>query len=528
MSKKEMSDTINRQAWYDSLPLGQVKKASLLSQLAGTLHRDDFADLESEFSDEKVASALGSCSLVMDLLASAASRPPAEKTASSNTPGRMDVVQIVPTRYGYSVKWAAAPDGAGQVQQQQMTAPQAQEVLPPEALQQADQQGVATMTGVEAEPDPLEETPAPIEGFGIYKVYEAGSDNQLVGFVIPQLYDPVQGQPVQMALFTNGGQYALQPSMVGNLVTVAHNLPEAGQDPRGLGVFYKTNGRNVIATVPYTIVSKATIEGKTAFTATTMEGVEIQITPSEGLKKPVAASPQEVVVPLDFSWMPLNNEIQVADGEAQQQDVMAQEKQAAALTAVEIRAWRSNGTFQCDLQGPAFEKVGSGTHSLEDALFYLAASGMPQNLSMECIKTAAADSSAVTLYGLRPLLPEEEVGESLAMYLSEKRAGLDEAGIKPHCLLREALALGMDKEAMDLVGADSIDHILSLNFINERNVEKFVEYLPDLEATQSKLASLVLAGQLGLRPVSKTAAKSAMDSLEEVITGLKSVKKFQV
>jgi hypothetical protein len=59
-------------------------------------------------------------------------------------------------------------------------------------------------------------------------------------------------------------------------------------------------------------------------------------------------------------------------------------------------------------------------------------------------------------------------------------------------------------------------------------VETFIEFLPQLEEASTKLASVVLAAQIGLQSVPKTAAVRAMFALEDVINGLKSLKTYQV
>ena len=78
------------------------------------------------------------------------------------------------------------------------------------------------------------------------------------------------------------------------------------------------------------------------------------------------------------------------------------------------------------------------------------------------------------------------------------------------------------------MGVDSLDTLLSIGLINPENVQDFVDELPTLEETQSKLAGLVFATQLGMGSVPKTAAVRAMTALEDVIMGLKSLKTYQL
>lgn len=503
---------------------------NLSTKIAGTIRKGDFDVFEATFKEAEVAQLLPTCPVTVSALSKIASRgvgspltiASATKLASR---GRFDVVQVRPTEFGYLVKWAAAPDGV-QPQQQEMSVPQAQQALPPEALQTADEQGVATMTGVEAEPDPLVESQQPIEGFGTYKVTDS-SGNQLVGYVIPTLFDPRTGQSGPTKLFTNGSAFALQPDMVGVLVGVSYNLPEGPPEPRGMGVFYKTDGKGIIATIPFNVMTAVSVEGARYYSATTMEGQEVQLTPSEGLVRPVATSPTEIAMPTDYTWLPLNGQIQLMGAGA---DPMQQAKTASFSSSAVIRAWQDGygGVQGVKLTGPVFDKVGSGDHDLCDALFMLAAAGMPQNLAVACIEKAASTGEPMRMYGLRHLSAEQDIVKEA---LADAVADLASRGVtipKSVCLLKEAMAIEMHKEAKALVGVDSLDTLLSIGFINNENIQDFVDSIPELEEASSKLAGLVFAAQLGLQSVPKTAAVRAMNSLEDVITGLKGLKTYKL
>ena len=500
---------------------------SLCRAIAGTLRKSDFDRFENEMGDTAVADLLPKTASVMECLVHLTSGPLVDVERMSKLASELaelqecDVLQVRPTQYGYLLKYASAPEGT-KPKEKRVTAQEAKRSVPKEVLDTADEQGAATVTSVEAQPDPLEETPAPVEGFGMYKVFEAGTGQQMVGFVLPGLLDPRTGSIDPQRLFTNGGQFALQPAISGVLIGVSFNLPGGEQEPRGLGLFYKSDGRGIIATVPFSVISKVRVEGRTYYSAQDAMGAEVQIVPSEGLARPVATSPQEIVIPSDYNWLPLDNEIQLEGGGG---DVMRATKTAAASTMVEIRAWRDEeGGGGCDLSGPVFEKNGAGTYDWADGAFWLAAAGMPQNVSVACMDKAASSGKPVRMYGLQPLNPTPRHIKEAAAAAMAGLVGVQVPG--SHNLFREAIAIGHDKEARAVVGADSVDSILAINFINPENLETFVEHLPALEESASKLAELVLATQLGLQGVSKTAVMRAMSSLETVIEGLKGLKTY--
>lgn len=495
----------------------------LCAAIAGTLNRGDFDRFDQTFADPEVRRMIEKNASVMTCLQDLTSKPvvefaeTAKKAAARFSPGT-DVVQVRPHGYGYLVKVSAAPAGMAP-QEMQISAQQAQQALPPEMLQAADQQGVATVTGVQAEPDPLVEQMAPVTAFGLYKVTNAETGKQVVGHVIPNLFDPIQGGPTGIALFTNGAAYAAQPGIVGSLIGVSHNLPiPENPDVRGIGVFVKTNGKAIICTVPYNVVTKVNVEGNSYFAAQDMNGNDIRIIPSPGLLRPTASSTTDIAIPPDYKFMPLENPIQLSSGN----ELMKAAQANAYETMVEIRAWEGG----CRLSGPVFEKIGSGEHDWVDGVFWLAAAGMPQNLSAACLEKAASTGQPIRLFGLRPLSSREEVYEDA---LKEAAVELLETQLPQRVnLLKEISAITFDKKASALVDTASVDAVLALNFLNPENVETFIEFLPQLEEASTKLASVVLAAQIGLQSIPKTAAVRAMFALEDVINGLKSLKTYQV
>lgn len=80
------------------------------------------------------------------------------------------------------------------------------------------------------------------------------------------------------------------------------------------------------------------------------------------------------------------------------------------------------------------------------------------------------------------------------------------------------------KVAAAVDDADTVDKILSLNFLTHANIQKFVEYIPQFKETLTKIADLLLASRIGL-DVPSSALRTAMTSLAETIMFLDSVGK---
>lgn len=520
---------------------------SLCEAISGTINAADFARFEAVFSDPQWRPALEKNASLMYYMGKLVTEPAtrsdvllkqAEAFAARQ---RFDVIQVLPAVGGYTVKVSSAPDNMRPVSFF-LTEKQAEEVLPPETMQAADQTGAATMTGVEADPDPLVESAQPVTTFGMYKVMEKGTGKQIIGYVIPQLMDLMSGQMLPQALFVNGSQYATQPVIMGSLVGVNFNLP-ATPNIRGMGAFYKSDGRAIVVTTPVEIISEVTVEGRKYYAAR-LNGQEIQLSLVDNLKRPTMMGPGEVAVPRDYSFMQLDSPVFLEEGapqmatpmpapaqvqppmEAGQAPVAAppqqappaqipmKEAQAAAFpTMVEIRAWNDN---TCDLRGPVFDKIGSGVQSWTDAVFFLAAAGVSQNLSVALLEKSASYSEAIRLYGLHPLSTADERVERATKIAHAKLANVK---LPKVCLLKEAAALS---------DVASVDSVLALNFINPDNVETFVEFIPDLEETSTKLASLVLASQMGLQTVPQQAAVRAMFAIENVVNALKDLQTHHI
>jgi hypothetical protein len=492
---------------------------SLLRKIAGTVSAEKIASIPGA-TDPDVLHHLRSSPRVLQALDLVRQeRPAPEKVAS------FDVVQIRPDGYGYLVKFSAAPQGMAP-QEMQMAPQQAQQAFPPEALQVADQQGAATLTGVEAPaPDPLMETPEPIMKPGIYKVFEMASGKQFIGFVSPGMFNPMMGGMVPTSFFTNGNQFAISPEpFLGVSLGTAATLPST-TIVRGKGVFFKTEGTSVMATVPYTIAGEITTpEGETYYSATDENGLEVQLSILPNMKRPIAAGPtpsgiNRIIIPDSFSFMALDNPIQIANSQVPPEQVMAPAKMASADSQIIIAGLSS----KVRLSGAAVEKVASGEHSVADALFYMAATGIPQNVGVELIEYSRRAGRPVELFGVSPLSSADDEAEKVAQVDRVMSALWSPPDVQ--ISLVDILAL---EKVADAIGAQTVDDTLALNFINKENVASFLEHLPKLDEAASRLAELSFAVDMGLPGVSGSTVSRAMVGLETVIDSLSALKEINI
>ena len=71
-----------------------------------------------------------------------------------------------------------------------------------------------------------------------------------------------------------------------------------------------------------------------------------------------------------------------------------------------------------------------------------------------------------------------------------------------------------------VVDKETVDSILSLQFMTPDNVGMYVDYIPELEKTINKVAEVLVAARLGMDDVKESAAKNAMSQLGAVLSGL--------
>jgi len=85
------------------------------------------------------------------------------------------------------------------------------------------------------------------------------------------------------------------------------------------------------------------------------------------------------------------------------------------------------------------------------------------------------------------------------------------------------IAKDLTKEAAALGDAGLVDNVLSLQFINKDNVNKYIEFIPQLEKAASNLADMLIGARLGVN-VEEHPIKAAMENVVEVIDDLRLLK----
>jgi hypothetical protein len=151
----------------------------------------------------------------------------------------------------------------------------------------------------------------------------------------------------------------------------------------------------------------------------------------------------------------------------------------------------------------------------------LAVMGMPTERSNQTLLEAAyrftkkASLNPVLVYGVR------------SDYISTDSLVRREKLTQFQGLLKEAAATlrkDLVKEASALDDPESVDVVLSLNFVNEDNLIDYIDNIGIMKKIISKLASMLIASRMGLAEIDEGAVKKAMEGLDSVVTGLENIK----
>lgn len=89
------------------------------------------------------------------------------------------------------------------------------------------------------------------------------------------------------------------------------------------------------------------------------------------------------------------------------------------------------------------------------------------------------------------------------------------------------LKANMLKVASYVENAQTVDAMLSLNFVNPTNISKFITKIPLFKAALSNLAACLLASRLGVKEIPEESTSSAISKLNDVIKGLEILRSTQ-
>jgi hypothetical protein len=333
------------------------------------------------------------------------------------------------------------------------------------------------------------------------------------GVVVPTVINfDMEVLPVK--LFLSNTMSTIQPEIAGVRIKNCDykpegQLPQPGQTGTFLFMMNKSKG---LATIPVTVKSVTSDGSYLKIVVLDLLGVGYQLKIDNNMQdlQRIAKVGDWYLLPGGFQWIPMQGFEQVSNS-----DVDFVTKSAGLKKSANPVKLIATGFNQYSMKGVNKYAAACGwDHTMLNdyqAKFLLLSLGMrPDDINF-AIKQANLSGDA-EIHGLNFLpLKSEKIAE--AKPLAEKMLKI-----------AKKLKTNLIKEASYMADSQTVDTLLSLNFVNPENISKFVNKIPALKNCISHLASCLIASRLGMSDIPEQAAASAMYRLLDVINGLEAMR----
>lgn len=480
----------------------------LLSLIGSSILSADIQKLASKMENPALLEAAKSNHTFLAGLAKLASfeaqRQPKNLTKVAAASRGVDVVQLSydPLHECYVLKTASRT--AYEPQRIAMSRGEALKFAGEEVVQKVDREGTVTVApATVGSTEGLDSSASRwkvVEENGIYKV-KTPTGTELTGWVLTNLIG-FDGVRAPISVFTNGSAAAVQEQIAGARVGSGSDLPAV--KPQGTGLFYVAGAGGIDATVPVEVHgSEETVDGQTVYHITTFTGEDHTVHVVPGIHALIATG-GDVYVPDNVRFLPLDKE--------QQTPLITEpsglSKTASFLAQTVVRAFTADGATSLSFEGlPKLASYFQGELPTDDAVFALCLAGLDPVRAHQ--KIAESEHHRVEIRNLQDIRTLEDLEAA-------ERPKAAAAVAELHGLRQD-----LTKEASQLPDAQTIDAVLSLDFINSENVRAFIAKLPYLERAMSVVGHLLLASRLGLNEVPEGAAARCIRGLDEVCRGLR-------
>ena len=335
------------------------------------------------------------------------------------------------------------------------------------------------------------------------------------GVVVPKVIDFNQ-KPVNLKIFLGKTMSTIQPEIYGVRIQNSRFKPECTPPSVGqTGTFvYQPDQSHALATVPVTIKSVVNDCGTLKIEALDLMGrpYRLRMSAEMGLKR-IARLGDSYALPAEMKWVVMEGFGEVTNSV----ESYVVKTAAQRLTSTPVKLGYS-GYDRYTLRGVDKYASAAGFDKTDlassETKFLLACLGASQEKIASSIKTARTKGSA-ELHGLN-FLPTKM--DKTAEFRGKAASLIKAAKETKRCLF---------KEASYIDNAQSVDALLSLNFVTPENISKFIGKIPHFKATISNLASSLIGSRLGIREIPEEASSVAMAKLIEVVDGLERLRASQ-
>ena len=368
---------------------------------------------------------------------------------------------------------------------------------------------------------PEKDRPELAESFGMYNIRTESGVN-VEGLVIPKVVDFDQN-PVGTKTFLGKGFSTMQADIAGHPIRDRQYIPEGNCPTVGQTgtFFYNDDGKDGLCTVPVTVRSVMRKEGpesKVIMQAVDLYGEDICICIPDECSRIQKIVPMGLTdkgikkyhIPSFMRWVPMEGFTSVANSPADYEMKVAAAKTDIAPVRVIQTGYGEYAIRGLDKYAHKMD-WDPGRLQSHQAKFLLAAVGANEETINEGFKYAALKGSADFHGTLHVDTYEEKI-----------------ASVKPKAeeLVKKAEELRKDtvKEASYMDSSQTVDALLSLNFISAQNLSNFISKIPIFKATLSHLCSCLLGARLGVREIPEESTASAISKLIDVLNGLEALR----
>lgn len=359
------------------------------------------------------------------------------------------------------------------------------------------------------------EIPEEAKEFGHYHVKKKNGVS-VEGVVIPKVIDFDQ-KPLEFKLFLGKTTSTLQKTIWGVRIQNSRFKPACSKPSVGqTGAFvYQPDKSHALATMPVTIKTVCDDCGLTKLTVMDLMGRPYHLTlaTSMGIKRIGAMPDGSYLIPKEMHWVPMDGFSEVSNSQYDYAVKTAGDK----LTAHGVKL-SPNGFDLYSLRGvDKYAHAAGFDHTnltAPQAKFLLASLGCGQEKIAEAFKLSHRRGVS-ELHGLN-FLPLK--GEKIAEFVPKAKAAIK---------IASKIRRNLFKEASYIDNSQTVDALLSLNFVTPDNLSKFVGKIPHFKATISNLASALIASRIGVQEIPEEATVVAMHRLIEVVDGLERLRAAQ-
>lgn len=372
---------------------------------------------------------------------------------------------------------------------------------------------------------PEKQNAEPINTFGRYMCRGKTGVN-VEGIVVTNVVDFDQ-KLLPTKLFLGKTNSTMQAKIVGSKLTTSDWFPQGSYPSVGQTgtFFYHEDDKGGVATVPVTIKKIWSDGCGVQIRAVDLSGQDLKLCLSDDSKhnierQQITRMPTDMndavpsfCIPGGMKWVPMCGFDDLADSV-----LVFNMHTEINNTPNNLLNLLHTGYDQYSLQGADkyVEKMGWDKTALDSAQakFLLAALGASETKVASFVQEAKRHGSVKLAATSLPQLWEEKIAAHMPEALTMQKTAAQ-------------FKCDLIKVASYLENAQTVDSLLSLNFVNPDNLSKFVSKIPLFKACISHLASCLLASRLGIREIPEQSASSAMAKVVDVVRGLEALRATQ-